>query len=449
MNPEKAMDWLEKHPDVESVRAAVVDLNGVWRGKRLPIAQARKALTEGTRMPMSICTVDIWGTDTDNNPLVFDSGDADGFARPTERGMLQMDWTARPTAMIPLEMWQEDGSPSPVDPRRVLAGVLGRYKAAGLTPVTAMELEFYLTDPAGKRPVSPRSPVTDRRLHGDSVLSIDELDHFEAFFADVYHACDTHDVTVDAAISENGAGQFEVNLLHCDDPMKAADDATFFKRFVKGIARKHGFAASFMAKPYLDRAGNGLHVHFSVLDANGNNIFNNGTDEGSDSLLYAVRGLMDAMPESGLIFAPHLNSYRRMAPGAHAPTGICWGYENRTAAIRIPGGPPEARRIEHRVAGADANPYLVLAAILGAALEGIEAARKPVEPIVGDAYSHDLPQLSSDWAHAIDLFETGKTNASIYPELMTKVFVLAKRQELGVFAARMTDFEIATYLEVV
>jgi len=231
--------------------------------------------------------------------------------------------------------------------------------------------------------------------------------------------------------------------------MKAADDATFFKRFVKGIARKHGFAASFMAKPYPDMAGSGLHVHFSILDSGGNNIFDNGGDEGTAAMLHAVSGLMEAMPESGLIFAPHLNSYRRMAPGAHAPTGICWGYENRTAAIRIPGGPAKARRIEHRVAGADANPYLILASVLGAALEGIEAGRDPVDPIVGDAYSIEMPQLPTEWGQAISLFEQGKTNASIYPDLMRHVYVLAKRQELAGFAARMTDFEIATYLEVV
>ena len=166
-------------------------------------------------------------------------------------------------------------------------------------------------------------------------------------------------------------------------------------------------------------------------------------------MLHAVNGLMEAMLESGLIFAPHLNSYRRMAPGAHAPTGICWGYENRTAAIRIPGGPAKARRIEHRVAGADANPYLILASVLGAALEGIEAGRDPVDPIVGDAYSIEMSQLPTDWGQAIALFEQGKINASIYPDLMRQVYVLAKRQELTGFASRMTDFEIATYLEVV
>ena len=268
-----AMEWLENRSNISSIRAAIVDLNGVWRGKRLPVAQAQKILSEGARMPLSTSTVDIWGTDTENNPLVFDTGDADGFARPTGRGLIPMDWLERPTAMVPLWMWQEDGAPSPVDPRQVLAQVINRYTAAGLTAVTAMELEFYLTDPSEAQPAPPISPVTKRRLSGDDVLSISEIDAFESFFADIYDACERHDIAVDAAIAENGSGQFEVNLMHCADPLKAADDATFFKRFVKGIARKHGFAASFMAKPYLALAGSGLHVHFSILDTEGNNIF--------------------------------------------------------------------------------------------------------------------------------------------------------------------------------
>lgn len=449
MTVEAALEWLKQNPDVRSFRAAAVDLNGVWRGKRLPINQAKKALSEGTRMPLSITSLDIWGADIVDNPLVFSTGDSDGFARPTERGLLPMNWLASPSAMVPLWMWQEDGSPSPVDPRQVLAGVLARYHKAGLRPVTAMELEFYLTDGSVERPTPPTSPVTGRPLEHEAILSIDEIDQFEAFFSDVYDACEQQGVQADAAIAENGAGQFEVNLVHTDDPMKTADDATFFKAIVKGVARKHGFAASFMAKPYLDRAGSGLHLHFSVLNDAGDNVFNDGSDQGSETLLHAVNGLMEAMPESGLIFSPHLNSYRRMAPGNHAPTGICWGYENRTAAIRIPGGPPAARRIEHRVAGADANPYLVLAAILGAALEGIEAEKLPIDPVVGDAYTMELPHLPTDWGQAIALFDQGKTNAVIYPDLMKTVYVLSKQQELRGFQSRMSDFEVASYLEVV
>ena len=234
----------------------------------------------------------------------------------------------------------------------------------------------------------------------DGVLSTDELDAFAPFLEDVYDACRVQGIPADAAISENGCGQFEINLLHVADPLRAADDALLFKRLVKAIARKHGLAASFMAKTYGDQSGNGFHVHFSLIDDDGRNVFDDGGDEGSEHLRHAVGGLISAMAETTLLFAPHLNSYRRLRKGTHAPVAMAWGYENRTAAVRIPGGAAAARRIEHRVAGADANPYLVMAGILGAALIGIERELIPPDPTEGDAYAQDLPTLPPDWASA-------------------------------------------------
>lgn len=450
MNTQEALVWLNEHPEVGSIRAAVCDLNGIWRGKRVPTAQAEKILTAGTRMPLSSTSLDIWGADIEENPLVFQEGDADGECRPTGRGLLPSSWVKRPTAMIPLWMFREDGAPSPVDPRQVLASMVAKFRAAGLRPVMATELEFYLLDASGAKPASAISPVTNRRLEGVSVLSIDDIDHFEGFFDDVYKECAAHGIQVDAAISENGAGQFEVNLLHVDDPLRAADDAVLFKRLVKGVAHKYDFAASFMAKPFLDRAGSGLHVHFSILDEDGRNIFDDGGEDGTPALRHAVAGLIDMMPESSLIFAPHMNSYRRLQPESHAPTGICWAYENRTAAIRIPGGPHQARRIEHRVAGSDANPYLVLSALLAGTLYGLERGTEPVDPIEGDAYAmEDLARLPQEWHRGIRLFERGPLNRRYYPEMFIDIFTMAKRQEQAVFAARMSDFEVASYLEVV
>ncbi|TIO54802.1 MAG: glutamine synthetase, partial [Mesorhizobium sp.] len=214
-----------------------------------------------------------------------------------------------PTALLPLWLADEAGAPYLGDPRRALARILDRYAALGLTPVTATELEFYLVDPTSQRPVGPVSPVTGRRLDSDAALSIDEIDDFEGFIHDIYEACRMQGIPVDTAIAENGVGQFEINLNHVPDALRAADDAVLFKRTVKGIARKHGFAACFMAKPYGERAGNGFHVHFSVLDKDGRNIFDDGSDQGSDTMRHAVGGLLAAMAESTLVFAPHFNSY--------------------------------------------------------------------------------------------------------------------------------------------
>lgn len=449
MPVENVTKWLSERPEIQSIFACVCDLNGTLRGKRVPVDQALKVVEGGVRMPLSVLNVDVWGEDVENSKLVFETGDSDGLCDFTGRDLLPITWSDRPTAMAMLWMRKEDGTPFLGDPRRALGRVVDRFKAKGLTPVVATELEFYLCDPSGNQPKPPHSPVTGKRLDSDGALSIDELQHFDGFLNDVYDACEQQGIPADAAISENGAGQFEINLLHVDDPLKAGDDAVLFKRLVRGVARKHGFAATFMAKPYGERAGSGFHVHFSLLDENGINVFDNGGEEGTPIMLSAVAGLLATMRETSLTFAPHENSFRRLMPGAHAPTGIAWGYENRTAAIRIPGGSPKARRIEHRVAGADANPYLVLTSILGGALWGIENEMKPSPPIVGDAYRLDLPHLPLDWASAIEAFEDGPHVAEVFsPELQT-MLVESKTQELKRFARQVTDFEYHSYLEIV
>ncbi len=441
--------WLAERPEIQSIFACVCDLNGTLRGKRIPASQAEKVAKGGIRMPLSVVGVDVWGEDIENSKLVFETGDSDGLCDFTGRGLVPISWLNRPTALAMLWMRQEDGTPFDGDPRRSLGRIFDRFKAQGLTPVVATELEFYLCDPSGDQPQAPQSPVTGKRLDSDGVLSLDDLEHFSGFLNDVYDACAQQGIQADAAISENGAGQFEINMMHIDDPLKAADDAVLFKRLVRGVARKHGFAATFMAKPYGDRAGSGFHVHFSLLNEKGENVFDNGGEEGTLVMMNAVAGLLATMWENSLIFAPHENSYRRLLPGAHAPTGIAWGYENRTTAIRIPGGSHKARRIEHRVAGADANPYLVLASILGAALTGIEQKMVPAAAITGDAYSLDIPQLPRDWAGAIDAFRTGSHVPTIFSEQLQTMLVECKTQELKKFTRHVSDFEYRSYLEVV
>ena len=449
MTPADVPAWLADRPEIETIFACICDLNGIMRGKRVPVEQLDKITSGALRMPLSLLSMDIWGEDIEDNELVFDTGDADGLCDFTGRPLSPVEWTSRPAAFAQLWMREEDGRPFMGDPRRALAAVVDRFKAAGLTPVVATELEFYIVDPSGAVPQPPCSPVTGKRLDSDGALSLDELQHFDAFLNEVYDSCAAHGIPADAAISENGAGQFEINLLHVADPLEAADDAVLFKRLVRGIARKHGFAATFMAKPYGDRAGSGMHVHFSLNDAEGRNIFDNGGEEGTEVLRHAVAGLIRTMQENALVFAPHENSFRRILPGAHAPSSVAWGYENRTVAVRIPGGSPKARRIEHRVAGADANPYLVLASILGGALLGIEGKWEPPPPITGDAYSQNIETLPPDWASAIEAFSRGPHVTQIYARRLQRMFVQCKLQELRRFTRHVTEFEYHSYMEAV
>ena len=252
---------------------------------------------------------------------------------------------------------------------------------------------------------------------------------------------------MDGISSENAPNQFEINLKHIDDPVKAADQAIIFKRFIKGIAQKHNKRATFMAKPFPNISGSGMHVHFSLLDKNKNNVFNNNSELGSDTLKYAVGGILDCLNDSTLILALHFNSYKRLRPGTHAPINICWGYENRTAAIRIPGGDYLSKRIEHRVAGADANPYLVLSSILSSALNGIIEKKEPPNPFTGDTYKKKIKQIPQNWAQAINNFENSKKNKIFYFDTFCEVFKNCKKQELEVFNSRIENYEYKTYLK--
>ena len=444
------MDWLREHPEVKTIRVAAADLNGVARGKRIPARFADKLLTEGTKFPYSVLNMDIWGEDVENSPLVFEAGDPDGLLMPTERGFMPMPWLDAPTGLLPLWMFHPDGRPYDGDPRQALARVVERYKAAGLTAVVATELEFFLIDDskAGLLQVPP-SPRSGKRRTGAETLSLRALDAFDKFFTDLYDSCEAMDIPADTAISEAAPGQFEINLMHQPDPLKAADDAWLFKLLVKGLARRYGFAGSFMAKPYELFNGNGMHMHFSVLDQNGDNIFDDGTDAGSERLRHAVAGCLRAMPGSTLLFAPHENSYDRLVPNAHAPTGTGWAYENRTSAIRIPSSGPKARRIEHRTAGGDVNPYLTTAAILGAALNGLQDRLDCPPPISGNAYDHALDQLPASWGAAIDAFERCPEIKRILPQHLIDNLVMTKRQELHYMAELSDEETVELYLDTV
>lgn len=451
MQKNSQLEWLSEQDDIENVFACICDLNGSLRGKRLAVDQADKILDGSVRLPLSLAGVDIWGEDVENSELVFDTGDADGICLPTGRPIVPMGWTSRPTALIPLWLYEENGQPFAGDPRHALSAIVQRYAERGLTPVVATELEFYLVDASEEVPQPPLSPVSGKRLDADGVLSLNELEHFDVFLNDVYAACEAQGIPADSAIAECGAGQFEINMRHVGDALRAADDAVLFKRLVRGIARRHGFVATFMAKPYGLRPGNGFHVHFSLEDEDGRNVFDDGSEQGSPLLRNAVAGLLRTMRENALIFAPHENSFRRLLPGTHAPSSVGWGYENRTVAVRIPGGSPRARRIEHRVAGADANPYLVLSSVLGGALLGIENDWEPMPPISGNAYAiaRQLPHLPLDWASATEAFEQGEHIRSIYSVRLQTMLVECKRQEQSRFNRHVTDFEYHSYLETV
>ncbi|MDD7969789.1 glutamine synthetase family protein [Roseinatronobacter alkalisoli] len=434
---------------LQNIRIAIPDLNGQARAKRVPAVQYDKLMRGEAKMPLSALNLDIWGNDIADSPLLFQTGDADGFLRPTERGLLPMPWIGPDAGLLPMSMYHEDGRPFAGDARHALAQVVARLQARGLTAVTATELEFYLIDDSGPEYLPPASPISGRRAMGSATLSLRMLDEFNAFFDALYDGCDAMGIDADTATSEAGPGQFEINLNHGSDPMKMADDTWVFKLLVRRLARQHGMAASFMAKPYAGASGSGLHLHASLLDSDGANIFDNGGHDGSTALHNAIAGTLSSMSDATLIFAPHANSYARLVPGAHAPTAIAWAYENRTASVRVPLGSPKARRLEHRVAGGDVNPYLLMAVVLGGMLLGLEDGLAPPSPITGDAYAQDLPQIPATWSDALTAFEESALMRRIFDPLLIDNMIRTKRQEMAALQGLEPQQVLDLYLETV
>ena len=365
---------VQRHPGLESVDAVLVDICGAIRGKRLPIADAHRLFETGMQLPKSVYLMDAKGEMVNPFGRGFGDGDPDGTAWPVP-GTISCVWGEGPKrAQMLTTMRNEDGTPTAGEPRAALETALDRFADLQLTPVVALELEFYLIDRARDSEGSPQTPLNPRtgiRERDNAVYSIDDLDRYRVFLTALNEAARIQNVPVSAASSEYAPGQFEINLHHQTDARIAADHAVLLKQIVREAARATGFEATFMAKPYPERIGSGLHIHASIVDEAGNNIFDDGSAEGSDRLRHAIGGLQALMPESMALFAPSLNSYRRFQPDMFAPVNRRWGVNNRSAGLRIPVSPGEARRVEHRVSGADANPYFALAAVLAGLHHGL------------------------------------------------------------------------------
>ena len=430
------------------VEALITDCNGIARGKWLPVQKLDTIEKQGLKLPKSALGLDVWGRDIP--ALAHANGDIDGYChlvegslRPllTERGVDQ--------AQVLLSMFDKDGSPYMGDPRQVLQALVTRFTEKELKPCMAVELEFSLL-PKPETSEAIGTALRDQNAVGGNLYALSELDYHGPLLEALRQAFDTQDLPYEGIIKESAPSQFEINVAHSDDVMLLADQVIRMQRTIRAVSARHGFVASFMPKPIEDEAGNGLHVHCSLLDENGTNVFDDGGEEGSDLLRYAVAGCLELLPASMLLFAPSFNAYRRFQPGNHAPTESAWGYDNRTTAIRIPESPSAARRIEHRVAGADANPYLVLAAVLAGIWHGIENTLSPPNPIEGNAWDQEInaPALATTMDEAISVFDKSDVLSSYLTGEFKTLFLATKVQEWNEFAKRVTEFELETYLRM-
>lgn len=446
---EELEQFLAEHPETEYVDAVFIDLCGFVRGKRYARAEAEKLFTSGLQIPYSIYLLDVTGANADPGGRGFSDGDPDGTALPLAGTLAPVPWSAPPGAQVLMTMLDQQGQPSMVDPRNVALHAAGHFEGLGLRAVTAFELEFYLIDrnrDAHGRPQPVVSPATGQREKSTQVYGIAELGAFSGFFRDVEAACLTQRVPATVATSEFAPAQYEINLRHLEPPITSADHCALLRNIVKCIARQHGADATFLSKPFLDETGNGMHVHLSLLNQDGRNVFDDGTPYGSELLRHAVGGLQQTMAEGMAIFAPNINSYRRFGPNLFVPVTRSWGFNNRSVAFRIPGGPGKDRRIEHRVAGAEANPYLVLAVVLAGAHHGIVNRIDPGPPSTGNAGAQTDPHLPLAWERAIERLERAEILPAYLGEEYIQLYCATKRKEMESFNAHISPLEYEWYL---
>jgi glutamine synthetase len=431
------------------IEILLVGMNGDLRGKQIPLEAQKKVWAGEVRLPSSTQSLDIWGDDNDDiTSLSLSVGDPDGQCIPDKRSLTPMPWAPEGSVQVLATMHEFDGTPSFMDPRAILQSVLNRYAERGLTPVVATELEFYVVSPDWRetgRPMPPASLTYRGDPNGFQLYDMNAVDALDDYLQTVRAYAKAQGLPADATTAEFGPGQFEINLLHRADALAAADDCIYLKRIVEQAARKHGLKSTCMAKPYSDHAGSGLHVHASIIDRDGRNILDAKGGEAT-KLKSVCAGMLQSMRDAQLVFAPFANSYRRFQPGSFAPVDLTWGYGHRGTAIRIPDKNGPAARIEHRVAGADANPYLLLAAILGGMLLGLDNELDPGEETTPSHMPENTTKLTHDFLTAVETFRASPFIADVFGEAYQKLYGDTKRKEAITHLRTVSDFDYRTYL---
>lgn len=422
------------------------DINAILRGKWLPGDQPDKLAGGAVRLPLSTYTPNILGEEVNETGYGSAVGDPDGRLVPIPGTLYPVPWAEGNVAQIQVGMVDEEdpsGEISILDPRKQLDNVLKRFAERGLRPVVATELEFYIIQ---KRETETEAPLPPDRSPVAQNYDLEALGRFEDILSEILDAAKVQGMATDTLIAEYGPGQFEVNFHHTDDVLNAADTAMMFRRLVRGVVGRYGLEATFMAKPYADQAGNGMHIHASLLDAEGNNVFSGDSDTDlSETLWSAVGGVLHTMRDMQAIFAPHMNSYRRFQPGNFSPSSPNWGYDHRGASIRLPDTTGKGARLEHRICGADVNPYLALAAVLGGILYGLD--HKPDLPLPLDhPDAVEAAPLTHDWITAVSTFAASDFAKYLFGEVFCKVYTELRKNEIGNLTTVITPEEYRAYL---
>ena len=451
----EAQAFLDAHPEIEAFDIVLHDANGIGRGKIIRRHELLSFYKGGRHLPISILGLDICGEDVHETGLIWDQGDGDLRAWPIPGSLVALHGTKPARGEVFMSMYDLDGGKMTSDPRHALQRQVDALASEGLYPSGAFELEFFLlaNDRGADGRVQPARDVLDGRASRKTeVYSVDHLHGMLPLFSDIYAGSALAGIKAETMISEYAPGQYELTLHYRADVMQAADDLLRLKRIVRAQARANGVTACFMAKPVEAYAGSGMHFHVSMMNAAGKNVFVEAVEgQWSDTILHALGGLRATMGESMLVFAPHANSWRRFASQSYAPVSPTWGVNNRSVALRIPAGDMAARRIEHRPAGVDANPYLVAATVLAGIRLGMANKIDPGPETTGNGYEdgQDAPAIPVDWRSAIEAAKASDFLKHALGTDMHRTFTAIKAAEYARVARTVSEVDFDLYLHTV
>ena len=448
--------YLRKYPKTDVMELLLPDVSGVLRGKRIRRNEFSSIIKNGFSFPGGAVLLDTLGDCVPDISWSSDDGDPDTAAQVLEHSVAPMPWAGKPSAQALFRLLDDKGGPFFADPRTVLEKSIAPLQKRGLKIVMACELEFYLLDASQKTPTAAVSkvPGTDRPQPGPQVYHPDDLWDIDNFLNDLNDVCAAQNIPAGTTTSEFAPGQFEINLHHVDDPVLACDHAVLLKRAVKAVARQHGFVACFMAKPFEEDAGSGLHIHMSLMDKNGTNYLSQGKERSATPpftarFRHAVGGLAKTMAESTAIFAPNANSYRRLRPEMFAPVEPNWGTNHRNVALRVPVSDEKNLRIEHRVAGADANPYLVTAAVAAGMHYGLKNKIDPGRMVEEGEFVELKAKIPNRWDAALDKMSRSKFLAEYMGQEFCKAYIANRRDESRRFHNSVSELDFDWYLRAV
>ena len=437
---EQVSAWLEWR-GIEDIECITPDQAGVARGKMMP---SKKFISDTSlALPSAPFMATISGDyPEDDAGFVYPEDDGDLKLVPDLSTLSAVPWESDPTAQVICDLVHQDGRDVEFTPRNVLRRVVEAYAERGLKPVVAPEIEFYLVNknPDPDYPLTPPVGRSGRAIGGGQGYSIAGINEFDELIDDIYHFSEAQGLEIDTLIHEEGAGQLEINLRH-GDPIELADQVFMFKRTIREAALKHDTYATFMAKPIQGQPGSAMHIHQSVLDMKtGNNIFTDAKGGETAAFRHFIGGMQGHIPNALVMFAPYVNSYRRLTQGASAPVNTKWGYDNRTTAFRVPRSDPAGRRVENRIPSSDANPYLAVAASLACGLIGMINKLEPDAP-VGTTANEDEIDLPRGLLEAVELFEGDETLRQMLGVSFASTYAAIKKAEFETFMEVISPWE--------